>query len=755
MNRAFVEAGALCLLAGSCLLLWVRLRREAGPQSDGGYPTRESVRFEVGRLGRQLRRWLTTTNHREVGILYIVFGTAAGLWGGVDAMMLRTELLTPVADIWTPETYNALFTTHGLTMLIFFVLPVFFGIANYFVPLLIGADDMAFPRVNAVGFWLLPPALLLVRAGLFVQVGGQILRPFLAEETIRFFLTLREVSVGWTLYAPLSVQSANPQIDLLLIGLHLSGVSTVVGSINFIVTVVYERAEDVTWATLDIFSWNVLVTSGLALFAFPLLGSALLMLVLDRNFGTTFFAVEGGGPILWQHLFWFWGHPEVYILFLPATGLVSTILPKFVGRRLFGYTFIVYSTLGLGVLSFSVWAHHMFTTGIDPRVRVSFMAVSVAIAVPSAIKVFNWLTTMWDGDVRLTAPLILVVGGVGTFIVGGVTGVFLAAIPVNVLYHATYYVVGHFHLIVVGIIPFAMIAASYYWYPLLTGRWYDRRLAQFQAVLLVVGSSVTFTTLLVVGGLGLPRRQAIYPPEYQVAHQIATVGAYVVGLAALLWLYNVLASYWRGDVVQTTDPWNLKATGQFTREWQWFEERMVERYDLAPAEPETVRPAYAPETEPSGPLGGVGTVAENVSRNAGMAALGGFVGTVLMSGGLGTAVLVGVLDPAAFGELAELLGLPASPALGVGLFLVGGTVTWPLVFLAFQEYLPGRLLFETGLVFASLISTGFAVAFYSGQRGLALVGYLAFVVVAHWAYGLGLTVTFQYLRRHRGPGEAD
>jgi cytochrome c oxidase subunit 1 len=383
------------------------------------------------------------------------------------------------------------------------------------------------------------------------------------------------------------------------------------------------------------------------------------------------------------------------------------------------------------------------------------MAVSIAIAVPSAIKVFNWLATMWEGRIRVTAPLVLVVGGIGTFIVGGVTGVFLAAVPVDILYHGTYYVVGHFHLIVVGVIPMAMIAASYYWYPLLTGRWYDRRLALFQSVLLIAGSSVTFTTLLVVGGLGLPRRQAIYPPEYQVAHQVATVGAYVIGLSALLWLYNMLASYWRGERVRTTDPWNLKASGQFTREWGWFEERMVERYDLAPAEPETVRPAYDPEGEPPGLLGGVGSVAENVSRNAGMMVVAGFVGTVLMSGGLGTAVLVGVLDPAAFGELAGLLGLPATPALGALLFLVGGTVTWPLVFLAFQEFLPGRLLFETGLVFASLISTGFAIAFYTGQTGLALVGYLAFVVVAHWAYGLGLAVTFQYLRRRRAGGRRE
>jgi cytochrome c oxidase subunit 1 len=749
MNRAVIEGSALAILALAILGLWFRARHKARPTSDGGYLTREEIQFEIGRLQSQVYRWLTTTNHRDIGLLYIAFGTIAALWGGMDAMMLRTELLTPVADIWTPETYNALFTTHGLTMLIFFVLPVFFGIGNYFLPLLIGADDMAFPRVNAIGFWLLPPALLMARFGLIMQVGGQFLSIFLPDDSIAVFLTLREVSIGWTLYAPLSVTQPNPQIDLLVLGLHLSGIATTVGAINFIATVVYERDDDVTWGNLDIFSWNMLVTSSLALFAFPLLGSALVMLLLDRNLGTTFFATEGGGAILWQHLFWFWGHPEVYILFLPATGLMSLLLPKFVGRKLFGYQFIVYSTLGLGVLSFGVWAHHMFTSGVDPRVKASFMAVSIAIAVPSAIKVFNWITTMWDGDIELSAPFILCAGGIGTFIIGGVTGVFLAVIPIDILYHGTYYVVGHFHLIVVGIIPMLMIASSYYWYPIMTGRWYDRRLAKFQSVLLIFGAFVTFMVLLVIGGLGLPRRQAIYPAEYQFAQQIATVGAYIIGLSALLWLYNMLVSYWQGAIVKTTDPWELKATGQFTREWQWFEDRMVEKYDMEPATPETTRRSYAPELQPMGLLGGVGSVAENVYRNASMAAIGGFIGTFLMTGGIGTAIVIGVLDPASFGEIAELIGLPQNPYVGAVLFLVAGTVTWPLLFLAFQEYLPGRRMFETGLVFATLIATGFSVAFFTGQTGLALVGYLIFVFVAHWAYGLGLTVSFQYLKSRR------
>jgi cytochrome c oxidase subunit 1 len=492
-------------------------------------------------------------------------------------MMLRTELLTPPADIWTPETYNALFTTHGLTMLIFFVLPVFFGIGNYFVPLLIGADDMAFPRVNAIGFWLLPPALLLARFGLLVQVGGQVLGLFLPEESIRFFLTLREVSVGWTLYAPLSVQQPNPQIDLLLLGLHLSGIATTVGAINFIATVFYERADDVGWANLDIFSWNVLVTSALALFAFPLLGSAIVMLLLDRNFGTAFFTVEGGGPILWQHLFWFWGHPEVYILFLPATGLTSLILPKFAGRRLFGFKFIVYSTLAIGVMSFGVWAHHMFTTGTDPRIKASFMAVTIAIAIPSAVKTFNWMTTLWEGAIKLTAPMVLLIGGIGTFIVGGVTGVFLASIPVDYAFQATYYVVGHFHFIIMGIIAMAMLAASYYWYPILTRRMYDRRLAMAQVLVLIVGVTVTFTTQLLLGYLGMPRRYAEYPEQFALLHQISTLGAYTIMFSVTLWVVNMVQSLRTGPLVIDADVWGLKETDQFTREWQWFEQKLEQR----------------------------------------------------------------------------------------------------------------------------------------------------------------------------------
>src|SRR6056297_1421728 len=369
-------------------------------------------------------RWLTTVDHKDIGILYGLYGITAFVVGGLMVTLMRIDLVTTNSLLGT-ATYNSLLTSHGITMLFLFGTPIIAAFANYLIPLIIGADDMAFPRINAIAFWLLPPAALLIWAGFFLApVTENMIEP---------------AQTAWTMYTPLSAEQANPGVDLMLLGLHLSGVAATMGAINFIATIFTERGDDVTWANLDIFSWTILTQSGLILFAFPLLGSALIMLLLDRNFGTTFFAVEGGGPILYQHLFWFFGHPEVYILVLPPMGLVSLIIPKFSGRKLFGFKFVVYSTLAIGVLSFGVWAHHMFTTGIDPRLRASFMAVSLAIAIPSAVKTFNWITTMWNGRLRLTSPMLFCIGFVANFIIGGVTGVFLASIPVDMILHDTYY----------------------------------------------------------------------------------------------------------------------------------------------------------------------------------------------------------------------------------------------------------------------------------------------------------------------------
>ncbi|WP_435063722.1 cbb3-type cytochrome c oxidase subunit I [Halobaculum sp. EA56] len=506
-----------------------------------------------------LIRWFTTVDHKDIGLLYGAYATVAFVVGGLMVVLMRAELLTPQTDVLGSATfYNSLLTSHGITMLFLFGTPIIAAFSNYLIPLVIGADDMAFPRINAIAFWLLPPGALLIWAGFFP------LPDVIPAQT------------AWTMYTPLSAgvgngNQANVGVDLMLLGLHLTGVSATMGAINFIATIFTERAEEVTWANLDIFSWTILTQSGLILFAFPLLGSALVMLLLDRNFGTTFFAVEGGGPILWQHLFWFFGHPEVYILVLPPMGIVSYVLPRFSGRKLFGFKFVVYSTLAIGVLSFGVWAHHMFSTGIDPRLRASFMAVSLAIAIPSAVKTFNWITTMWNGKLRLTAPMLFCIGFVSNFIIGGVTGVFLASIPVDLVLHDTYYVVGHFHYIVMGAITFAGMAGIYYWFPLVTGRWYQRSLAKAHFWLWMVGTNITFFAMVLLGYGGMPRRYATYLPQFATLHQVASLGAFLLLVGGIIWVYNVAVSWMEGKRVESGDPWRLEATDLNTAEWDWFD----------------------------------------------------------------------------------------------------------------------------------------------------------------------------------------
>ncbi|MFB6139475.1 MAG: cytochrome c oxidase subunit I [Halosimplex sp.] len=512
-----------------------------------------------------ITRWLTTVDHKDIGLLYGTYAVIAFAVGGTMAFLIRMQLIAPTGALFENRFYNAILTSHGITMLFLFGTPVLAAFANYFIPLLIGADDMAFPRINAIAFWLLPPGALLIWAGFFLpgMTGAQ---------------------TSWTMYAPLSVEQTNPAVDLMLLGLHLTGVSATMGAINFIATIFTERDEDVTWANLDIFSWTMLTQSALILFAFPLLGSAIVMLLLDRNLATTFYAVNtGGGPILWQHLFWFFGHPEVYILVLPPMGLVSYILPKFSGRELFGFKFVVYSTLAIGVLSFGVWAHHMFTTGIDPRLRASFMAVSLAIAVPSAVKTFNWITTMWNGRLRLTTPMLFCIGFVSNFIIGGVTGVFLASVPVDQVLHDTYYVVGHFHYIVMGAIGFAVFAGIYYWFPIYTGRMYQRTLGKAHFWLSMVGTNVTFFAMLFLGYLGMPRRYATYDFNGAVApldmmtimHQTATVGAAILLLGQVIFVWNLVSSWLEGPQLEDPDPWDLKETDQHGREFQWHERRIT------------------------------------------------------------------------------------------------------------------------------------------------------------------------------------
>ena len=523
-----------------------------GAAGESGYVSKEKP--------AGISRWLTTVDHKDIGMLYGAYGVIAFVVGGLMIMLMRIELLDPGMTLLSNSFYNSLLTSHGITMLFLFGTPIIAAFSNYLIPLLIGADDMAFPRINAIAFWLLPPGALLIWAGFFPL--GDIV----------------PAQTAWTLYTPLSAgvgggSQANAGVDLMILGLHLTGVSATMGSINFIATILTERDGKVTWANLDIFSWTILTQSGLILFAFPLLGSALIMLLLDRNLGTTFFAIEAGGTMLWQHLFWFFGHPEVYILVLPPMGIVSYVLPRFSGRRLFGFKFVVYSTLAIGVLSYGVWAHHMFATGMDPRLRASFMAVSLAIAIPSAVKTFNWITTMWNGSVRLTTPMLFCVGFVSNFILGGVTGVFLASIPVDLVLHDTYYVVGHFHYVVMGAIAFAGFAGLYYWFPMFAGRMYQRRLGKIHFWTWMIGSNITFLAMIVLGYGGMPRRYATYLPQFATWHQVATLGAVLMFVGGVVWTYNFVISWLEGPKVRDGDPWDLRDDGMYTNEWQWFENK--------------------------------------------------------------------------------------------------------------------------------------------------------------------------------------
>lgn len=509
-----------------------------------------------------LKRWVTSVHHRDVGLMFGIFAVLSLLWGGVAVLLMRTELLTPNPAFVSVTTYNELFTTHGLTMLFLFGHPMAFALAIYFVPLLIGAKEMAYPRVTAIAFWLLPAGAVLIWSGFFLD-------PIAPE--------LGPAATGWTIYAPLSQEMETVGIDLMLLGLNLTEISGIMVAITIIVTVFTERSEDIPWAQLDLFTWAMLTVAGLVLFAFPVLEAAIIMLLLDRNFGTLFFAAEGGGPILWQHLFWFFGHPEVYILILPAFALASLILPRFAGREMVAPYAMIYTTLAIGVLGFGLWAHHMFTTSVDPRIKFSFMAVSLAIAIPSSVKTFNWIGTLYNADIRLPAPMLFVVSFIANFIIGGITGVMVASIPFDLAVHDTHFIIGHFHYLFVGGLVFNIWAAIYYWFPILTGRIYNKTLAHLHFWLAMIGVQLAFFGLLLLGIEGMPRRYATYIPELVLLNRITTLGAYLIGAATVVWLVNVIYSWTNGRPIESTDPWGLEARGLQTPEWIWFQQYMDER----------------------------------------------------------------------------------------------------------------------------------------------------------------------------------
>lgn len=491
------------------------------------------------------RRWAYTTNHQEIGLMYIWTAFFFFVIGGVLAMLMRVELATPGKTIMAAQAFNELFTMHGTTMVFLWIMPVFAGFGNYFVPLMIGAKDMAFPRINALSFWLIPPAGLMLFLGAFVP-------------------GVRLADAGWTGYVPLSLKSPGLGLDFWFLGLHLLGVASTLGALNFIVTIFRMRAPGVTFHNMPLFVWAQLTTAFLLLFSLPVLGSALVMGYADRALGTHFYDIVSGGAILWQHLFWFFAHPEVYVLILPAMGMVSEVLPKFAGRPIFGYKAIAYSTLAIGFLGFTVWVHHMFVTGIPASVRTVFMINTMIIGVPTGVKIFNWVATVYGGRIQLRTPMLFALGFVANFLIGGLDGIFLASIPVDYQLTDTYWVVAHIHYVLFGGAVLGIFAGAYYWFPRMTGRMYNEKLGVVHFALTLIFLNVTFFIQHSLGIAGMPRRVADYIPAFADMNLLSSVGAIGLGLSQILFFYNMLSSLRYGRVVGSEDPWG----GSERPEWK-------------------------------------------------------------------------------------------------------------------------------------------------------------------------------------------
>ncbi len=466
-----------------------------------------------------LARWLFSTNHKEIGTLYLIFSLAMFLTGGAMALVIRAELFAPGLQLVNPEFFNQMTTMHALVMIFGAVMPAFVGLANWMVPLMIGAPDMALPRMNNWSFWILPFAFTLLLSTLFMPTGGP--------------------ASGWTLYPPLSLQGGN-SLAFVIFAIHLMGISSIMGAINIIATILNMRAPGMTLLRMPLFVWTWLITAFLLIAVMPVLAGAVTMLLTDRFFGTSFFNAAGGGdPVLYQHIFWFFGHPEVYIMILPAFGIVSEIIPTFSRKRLFGYTSMVYATASIAFLSFIVWAHHMFTVGMPLGAMLFFMYATMIIAVPTGVKIFNWVSTMWRGSMTFETPMLFAIGFVVLFTIGGFSGLMLAIVPADFQYHDTYFVVAHFHYVLVTGAVYAIMAGVYYWLPKWTGHMYNEKLGKFHFWWSTVWINVLFFPQHYLGLAGMPRRIPDYAVQFAEFNMISSIGGFMFGFGQLLFAYII------------------------------------------------------------------------------------------------------------------------------------------------------------------------------------------------------------------------
>ncbi len=479
-------------------------------------------------------RWLYTTNHKDIGTLYLLFALVMFFIGGGMALIIRAELFQPGLQLVDPLFFNSMTTMHALVMIFGVVMPAFVGLANWMIPMMIGGPDMALPRLNNWSFWIMPFAFLLLLSTLFMEGGGP--------------------AGGWTLYAPLSLQGGD-SFAFVIFSIHFMGISSVMGSINIVATIFNMRAPGMTLMKMPLFVWTWLITAYLLIAVIPVLAGAVTMLLTDRYFGTSFFSAAGGGdPVMYQHIFWFFGHPEVYILILPAFGIISSIIPTFARKPLFGYASMVYATASIAFLSFIVWAHHMFTVGMPLAGEMFFMFATMMISVPTGVKVFNWIATMWRGSMTFETPMLFAVGFLVMFTIGGLSGLMLAITPADIQYHDTYFVVAHFHYVLVPGAIYSIMAATYYWMPKWTGNMYDEKWGKIHFWVSTIFLNVLFFPMHFVGLAGMPRRIPDYSLQFADWNAVATIGAFGFGFSQLIFVYVVLKCM-RGGEKATTEVW--------------------------------------------------------------------------------------------------------------------------------------------------------------------------------------------------------